>query len=352
MELDILNRLSHSKKALINGLLDSHKEDFELAVAFLKTIEKSPELSNRSLKVANGPTELRSLLLASTAEKENRSVLDEFNEIRMHDALCHLNRFKSKIDVEQGSELRKMIFWDLNFQLSQAVYRQISNSTVMRRITVDFPNAINSGFSFDDADWLGFYKIVEQSFSSENSSNYSGLNFLQSGGFDNFLVGESTIILRKPIEIRRNQNLVLHSENGPAVKWKDGTDLFFWNGIEVCEDLILNPESITKEVILSEQNVEVRRCYQEVLGSERFANLLGLTCIDQKNDRFGNTMVLYRTTDKDRLIGEYIHFAKVICPSTGRSYFLCVPPKISTVDEAVAWTFGKTAKEYKPEWET
>ena len=44
---------------------------------------------------------------------------------------------------------------------------------------------------------------------------------------------------------------------------------------------------------------------------------------------------------------------KVICPSTGRNYFLRVPPTIARADDAVAWTFGfDLAKECKPVMET
>jgi hypothetical protein len=38
--------------------------------------------------------------------------------------------------------------------------------------------------------------------------------------------------------------------------------------------------------------------------------------------------------------------------STDREYYLRVPPTIQTVEEAVAWTFGLTAGEYRPARET
>ncbi|HKK37968.1 MAG TPA: hypothetical protein VJ949_00955, partial [Cryomorphaceae bacterium] len=88
------------------------------------------------------------------------------------------------------------------------------------------------------------------------------------------------------------------------------------------------------------------------LGSEKFGNLLGLISLDRKTDRFGNELVLYRTEAIDRLVGDYIYFAKVVCPSTGRNYFLCVPPGLSGVEEAVSWTFGKSPGDYRPSIET
>ncbi len=352
MDTHFLNRLSEAKSDLILNFLSKEQDDFELAASYLKTIERLPLLSERKLKIARGPAELKTLLQKTEAENYNKSLTDELSEVRVSHALDLLNAFKAQIGDDEAEELRKMIFWDLNFQLSQAVYGLICETKLFQQISRDFPKLTRCGYSFNDADWLGFYKVYNDVAQTQSEKNTSAYDFLMSGGFDCFFYGDCTIILRKPSRIKRNQNLVLHCEDGPAVEWKDGTKLYYWNGIEVTEDLIMRPESVTREDILSEQNVEVRRCYQEALGSERFANLLGLTAIDEKQDRYGNTMILYRTRYKDKLIGEYIHFAKVIFPSTGRNYFLCVPPKISNVEEAVAWTFGKRAKEYKPERET
>jgi len=352
MKTALLNRLSESKKVLIDRLLDACDDSFEMAACFQEEYRNADINSKRSLKIVTGPNELRHFLNRESPSGNNRNLIDKMSEHRIRKAQSYLDDFKQKIKPEQHRELRKMIFWDLNFQLSQAIYGQISSSSIFSSLYSDFVGLASAGHSFEDADWLGFYEIIDQNFNLEREGESASFRFLINGGFTCFLYGDTNFILKKPKLICRNQNLVLHCEDGPAVKWEDGTCLYFWNGIEVHRKLIELPETITKEDILTERNVEVRRCYQEALGSERFANLLGLTPIDNKSDQFGNAMTLYRTTEKDRLIGEYIHFAKVICPTTGRNYFLCVPPKISSVDEAVAWTFGKKAREYKPERET
>jgi hypothetical protein len=352
MESAILNKLTRAKGNLIQTFLSPGLDDFELAASYSKSFESFDSFSRRPLKVASGPEDLRLILLSCEGSKKNRTLADKVWSERVSTAQHYLHEFKKEVALDDSEELRKMVFWDLNFQLSQAVYSQICNSSIFKVLNIDFPGLQDGGYSLDDADWLGFYKITRDFFQPDKEYQCHGYDFLANGGFSCFLYGEASIILKKPIRINRNQNLVLHCENGPAVKWEDGTSLYFWNGIEVTEKLIASPETVTREDILSEQNVEVRRCYQEALGSEKFANLLGLVPLDQKKDRFGNIMTLYKTVEKDKLIGEHIHFAKVICPTTGRNYFLCVPPKISSVDEAVAWTFGKSAKEYKPERET
>ena len=46
--------------------------------------------------------------------------------------------------------------------------------------------------------------------------------------------------------------------------------------------------------------------------------------------------------------GDPVVAVLVKCPSTGRDYVLRVPPTMKSAREAVAWTFGMTAKEYRP----
>jgi hypothetical protein len=43
---------------------------------------------------------------------------------------------------------------------------------------------------------------------------------------------------------------------------------------------------------------------------------------------------------------------EVVCPSTRRKYFLCVPPWFQTARQAVAWTFGLEEEQYQPVQQT
>ncbi len=52
------------------------------------------------------------------------------------------------------------------------------------------------------------------------------------------------------------------------MRWRDGTGLAYWNGFEVPQNLVCDPDNVTATDIINETNAEVRRCYQEKLGSE------------------------------------------------------------------------------------
>lgn len=148
-----------------------------------------------------------------------------------------------------------------------------------------------------------------------------------------------------------SENDCLHHEEGPALMWNDHYRLYYWTGVPVPAKLIEAPNSVNKADIEKHRNAEVRRCFQEKLGTERFASLFDLQIIDSDRDGQGNEQFLYRSHEIDPVAGEYIQFAKVTCPTTQRDYFLCVPPHLDNVWDAVAWTFSKTSEEYQPERE-
>ncbi|MBA7614266.1 hypothetical protein ES703_21529 [subsurface metagenome] len=56
--------------------------------------------------------------------------------------------------------------------------------------------------------------------------------------------------------------------------------------------------------------------------------------------------------DKIIFLPEDIAFLQVRDPSSGKIYFLKVPPDMRSVQEAKAWTFGLEKEEYEPEIET
>ena len=93
----------------------------------------------------------------------------------------------------------------------------------------------------------------------------------------------------------------------------------------------MQKEIITKQEILSEKNAEKRRCLREILGVDKYFELLGgVTTIDEDVDSNGNLMHLFESKEADELINKKIQFLQVICPSTKRKYILYPPNQKST----------------------
>lgn len=142
----------------------------------------------------------------------------------------------------------------------------------------------------------------------------------------------------------------LHATDGPAVRFRDGWSIYAWHGVRVPAKLIETPSQITRDDVVAETNAEVRRAMYERVGPDRYADLLGVQPVhtDAWN---GQTYTLLRTIEPDTVVGDYLQFVRVQCPSTGRVYHLSVPPTVHTARAAVAWTFGHTEETYRPEIE-
>jgi len=165
--------------------------------------------------------------------------------------------------------------------------------------------------------------------------------------FDCYLLNHLCIFCRPPIYAHDSQRR-LHHSSGPAVEFPNGESYYYWKGREVPQKWIVNPEKLTKEDLLTTFNIEGRRILHEILGDERFANMLNLK-VTEFNAYNDQAVYLMCTSSPDMITGEYLYFIKVFCNTTGRKYHICIPVEAFCLGAigALAWTFGMEAREYQ-----
>ena len=137
----------------------------------------------------------------------------------------------------------------------------------------------------------------------------------------------------------------LHCEDGPALAFADGYALYRWHGVTIPDDVVLHPESLTVARIDAENNAEVRRVMLERYGEARYLQDSGTKQVQR--DKWG---ALYRKEipgDEPLVMVRVLNSTPELDGSR-KPYFLRVPPTIETACEAVAWTFGVDAKDYRP----
>ena len=181
---------------------------------------------------------------------------------------------------------------------------------------------------------------------------------------------EFCVLTGRPDVIARDERGRLHSDNGPALHYRDGYALYAIHGVRVPMDVIEHPESVTVTRIENESNSEVRRVMIERYGASRY--LLDAGAAIQHRDATG---ILYRkplpgdedivmvrvlnstpepdgVISRDEAIAIFGDAAKsaVDAPACARfkEYMIRVPPTMRTAHEAVAWTFGLAAEDYHP----
>ena len=158
---------------------------------------------------------------------------------------------------------------------------------------------------------------------------------------------EFCIISDRPERLLVDDQNRPHCEDGPFCRWRDGSELYSFHGTRVPAKVINHPETITAKQILAEENAEIRRVMIERVGMERFLTEAGAKCIHEHE--MGDLFSIDLPGDPERVLRS----VRVVDPSTGRTYFLRVPPNVKRADDAVAWTFGfDLANQYRPLKET
>ncbi len=108
----------------------------------------------------------------------------------------------------------------------------------------------------------------------------------------------------------------------------------WWNSLE---------EATHKVAVSRVRNAEQLRILTERIGEENYLALVAGKMIAECLDGAGNRMRLYDAN----IAGMQVRLLQVICPSTGRVYYL-IPPSMWTDDpiEAKASTFGLSKEEW------
>jgi hypothetical protein len=122
------------------------------------------------------------------------------------------------------------------------------------------------------------------------------------------------MVSERPCVLRRDAGGRLHSDNGPAIAWRDGWSLYLWHGLRIPsshEWIIETPGRITPAAIEAERNSELRRVMLERFGFERYLAARGarLIAADQLHGRprrlleidvAGETLLVIEVTNGSR----------------------------------------------------
>ena len=157
-----------------------------------------------------------------------------------------------------------------------------------------------------------------------------------------FMTPDFTIISDRPEIIKIDEAGRLHCENGPAVKWRDGMEQYYWRGVGIEDRWITDKKSLTPEIALKWENAEQRRAAMEIIGWQNLLTLLNAKEIDKDQDP---TVGILYEADHEALGGK-CKFLKMYCP-TGRWFAEPVPPEMQTALEANAWGFDIPPTLYK-----
>ena len=163
----------------------------------------------------------------------------------------------------------------------------------------------------------------------------------------------AVIIAERPTTLHRDGQTRLHHDNGPAITYPDGFNIWAWHGTRVPQDLI--ETGWNTQQIFTERNAEIRRCAIERLGWDQFIQDSGLTkvasCPDPGNAPYH--LALYDLPDE---LGDlYDAEARILLCVNGtpeadgerHRFGLPVPAHHTDPVEAAAELYGWPAEAYR-----
>jgi hypothetical protein len=99
-------------------------------------------------------------------------------------------------------------------------------------------------------------------------------------------------------------------------------------------EYLRNPKKITPKVIQSTNNAETKRILIDLYGVEKYLHDVKAECLDVDSHPMNGNRCLLKADGVESC------WLICACPSSGRVYFLAVPPNIKTCKEADAWLSG------------
>ena len=274
------------------------------------------------------------------------------------------NQVEDQVEDQVGNQVWNQVgnqVWNqVSNQVSNQVWNQVGNqvgnqvSNQVRNQKLNYTQ-FSSYIKFSDFGWLSFYEFFLNEFNiikDFDEKLNSIISFVDSS-FMSIQLEELCIVSRYPSFISRNSQNQLHNISESAIKFKDGYEQYYFNGIFVKSELFnkLINKLYTFEEFTNEPNEEIKSLvlafYEEKFGGEFVYRFISkhLSEIDSYTD-IKSEKYLENTT-KGMSLGVYtlfngrinnidISYVRCYCPSTDRMFFLGVNPEIKSAKDAIA----------------
>lgn len=204
--------------------------------------------------------------------------------------------------------------------------------------------------------WLWHYKFGQtlrpDLYDEDDSREMDAWLAVAEHGHVGLFYEEAVLMSERPLRVCVDLEGRLHSEDGPALAYRDGAkdkvDLYVWHGVNVPDNVILSPNTITIEMINAERNTEVRRVLMERYGWSRYLKDAGGTVIDEYADQLGQPVRLWKRdlgqNQRPLVMLELVNSTPEP-DGTLKQYMFGVPADMTSAKKAHAWHCGFDADE-------
>lgn len=249
-------------------------------------------------------------------------------------------RLDNKVRDQVGAQVREQVREQVWEQVWDQVWEQVRDQ-VWDQVGAQV-------YGCHDANWLGFYDFFIRETSVTNVDKLNPLIELAKycGWWAPYK--NAVVFQNRPVSIKFDAAKLLHCENGPAIKYRDGFSVYSWHGVRVPGKWIEEKDTIDPSEIIRTKNVEQRAAGAAIIGWSRMLSVLKAKVIDDSG-----------SSDVGQLIELTLpglpkpgRFLKAECPRNGT--IVEGVPYISDIDKlpintaiaAQAWRIGDPQSEY------
>lgn len=189
------------------------------------------------------------------------------------------------------------------------------------------------GYGSHDANWLGFYDFMLTELKiKECEELIPTMDLAKLAGWW-WPYENACIVSELPIECHVNEEGNLHHDGGASIEYSDGFAMYHLNGIEVSKEIAEIPkEKVSKDLILKEENADIRRELLRKVGIENAIEILGAKTVDMLKS--------YELLEIDFDGKAKRPYLKMKNPSLGLIHIEGVMPRISSVRDAIIYRNG------------
>jgi hypothetical protein len=195
--------------------------------------------------------------------------------------------------------------------------------------------------NISDYGWNAFYDFIQRlNYFEYNYTDFDNYKLLLKSKVYDFIAFPSVVFVSScPFEVHQEPNNRLHNINGPAIRFKDGYDVYAIHGRILPSWIWETKDTITKEQFINEKNAEIRAAMYSILGEKKIMELLQAEEVDKKCIQHQNDEVeiikLYKTKEKFLEIdNQQLAWVKFTCPSTGTDYLIACESHHTDAKEA------------------
>ncbi|MCG7985030.1 MAG: hypothetical protein JAY90_20050 [Candidatus Thiodiazotropha lotti] len=242
---------------------------------------------------------------------------------------------RAQVRAQVGAQVGAQVWGQVRAQVGAQVRDQVGDQ-VWDQVRAQV-------YGCHDASWLGFYETFLKLGIEDAEKLLPLMNLAKYCGW--WAPYKNTAILQdRPETLKFDDRNLLHCEDGPAVRYRDGFSVYSWHGIRIPDQWITSKPSAQEAITWD--NLEQRRAACEIVGWNNILVELQAVSIDKNSNPMVGELLEVQLPD----IGKE-KFLRVMC-GTQREFALPVPPEITRASEAQAWLNFTTEDMYLPQVRT